>query len=161
VAGEKLLFADDAVRVGASNGVVFEVWIGGGKPQHFRDLCKLEIDYALTQQDKRMALLSVVRMESFTSLDGAVRKELEARTRATERYSRASVVILPANGFAASIVRGVLTGLQLVTRSKVPTAVFGSVEEGCTWLAPKLPGAPGRRTLPSDLVSACALIASG
>jgi hypothetical protein len=159
VAGPALLFADDVVRAGASHGVMFEIWTGSSSPQHFRELGKLQIEYAHTQPDKRFALVSVVRVTSFGRFEGQLREEVQARSDKAEPYTRATVVVLPTAGFAASVVRGILTGLQLVKPSKAPTATFGSLEDGCAWLAPKLPLEAGRRILASDLVAACGVIA--
>jgi hypothetical protein len=154
-----LFFEDEIVRAGSSNGVVFEVWRGSARGQHFRDLGKKHIDYALTQPDKKAALFSVVQMSSFPNFDGEARKELEARTQKTKPYVRASVVILPSNGFAASVVRGILMGLMRLTRDNVPTEVFSSSDEGCTWLAPRLPAVGGRAVVASELLDALKLVA--
>jgi hypothetical protein len=153
-----IFFEDEVVRAGATKGVVFEVWRGSAGPQHFRDLGRRHIEYALTQPDKKAALFSVVQMSSFPRFDGEARKELEARTQKTRPYVRASIVILPSNGFAASVVRGILTGLMRLSSNNVPTEVFGSASDGCTWLAPKLPPVGGRPVAAADLLEVVKLV---
>ena len=147
----RIYYDNEVVRAGAWNGVLFEIWQGAASPHHFRDLSRLHYDQVLTQPDRKVAMFSVVRMSNFGSFDGEARKELEARSKRLDGHTRASVVVLPAQGFAASVVRGILTGLMRASGSKVPMRVSPSAEDGFAWLAPQLPARAGRPIAPDDL----------
>lgn len=44
--------------------------------------------------------------------------------------------VLRGEGFAASALRGAITGIQIVIRSNFPEKVFGEPEPGLEWLVP-------------------------
>jgi hypothetical protein len=84
-------------------------------------------------------------------MDADARSELDARIKAVERHLRATVIVMPASGFGASIVRGIIAGVAQLTSRKVPMTVVSSPEEGFRWLAPLLPATGGDRISPIDL----------
>jgi len=150
-----IVHEDAVVRAATWGGVFFEVWRGAALPQHFRDVGKLMLAYATAQDDGRMALVSVVRMANVTGFDRAARQELEARSRVIDPRLRASAVVLPASGFAASVVRGVITGLAMISPSKVPTKIAATPAEAFDWLAPRLPPRGGRPVPAADIHRVC------
>jgi hypothetical protein len=150
----KIVHEDAVVRAATWGGVFFEVWRSNAQPEHFRVLGKLQLAYATAQPDGKMALVSIVRMTNIAGFDRAARQELEVRSRVLNPRLRASAVVLPASGFAASLVRGVLTGVMMVSRSKVPNKVGATTGEVFDWLAPHLPRAD-RPILAGDLSRVC------
>lgn len=56
-------------------------------------------------------------------------------------------------GFAAAVLRGMLTGLTLIARTPVPISLLGSVEAGAEWLLRRLPDDSERPTT-AELVAA-------
>ena len=83
-------------------------------------------------------MVSVVPVANILDFSSEARRELESRTKRLEPYMRASVAIVPSRGFAASIVRGILTGLVRLSRAKLPTLVTGSTAEGLAWLSAQI-----------------------
>jgi hypothetical protein len=59
-AAPTILHDDDKVRVGAWGDVIFEAWRGGATAQLFRDLCRIEIDYASSQLDRKTSVFSII-----------------------------------------------------------------------------------------------------
>jgi hypothetical protein len=157
---EPTIFRDDeVVRAGSWNGVLFEVWRGTATAEIIREFCQLEIDYAKKQPSRKFALFSVVRVPSYSDFGAPARKELETRMQKIDPFMAASVVLLPTQSFGASIVRGIITGLALLARSKVPSTVTASPDEGCAWLAPHLASAkPGEPIAAADVRRALGVV---
>jgi hypothetical protein len=150
-AAPTILHDDDKVRVGAWGDVIFEAWRAGATAQLFRDLLRIEIAYASSQPDRKASVFSIIPVEGITLMDADARRELDARIKAVEPHLRATVILMPASGFGASIVRGIIAGVAQLTSRKVPMKVVASPEEGIRWLAPLLPAPGGDRISPLDL----------
>lgn len=84
-------------------------------------------------------LLNVVRPGS-PMPDEAARHALIQVFRyiADQGASAQSAVVFEGSGAAASIIRSVVTGLSLVSKTMLPIKVFATVEDAATWLQPKL-----------------------
>lgn len=89
------------------------------------------------------------QMTSIILLRGAVNVDLsnEARragaslTSRFEKFNTGQAVVVEASGFMASLARSVITGINLIARSKAPQRVFQDAREGTEWLC-SLPGQP-------------------
>ena len=89
------------------------------------------------------------QMTSIVMLRGAVNVDLsnEARlaganlTNRFERFNTGQAVVVEASGFMASLARSVITGINLVARSKAPQRVFQDAKEATEWLC-SIPGQP-------------------
>jgi hypothetical protein len=150
---------DDAVlRAATWEGVFFEIWKGPATPAHFRDLASYQLAFAKTQRDGKIAHVTIVRLANVTGFEGEVRKAVEERSRLIEPKLRASAVVLLTPGFVASLVRGLITGVMLLTRFRVPTKVVGSQEEALQWIAPHLPPRDGRGVTVAELCEVCAAL---
>lgn len=69
-------------------------------------------------------------------------------------YLRASALVFEGQGFSASMVRAVATGLALLARTSFPHHVFADVTAGAAWLARHQPDAPALRFGASELAAA-------
>jgi hypothetical protein len=132
---------DPIVRITAWKGVLFNVWFGASTPEVMREISHLEVEFAKKQEDRKFALVSIVRMMNITDFGPEVRKALQVRMQRIDPYLAASVTVLPSNSIASSIVRGIITGLSLVVPSKMPTAVLPTTDDACSWLVQHLPRA--------------------
>jgi hypothetical protein len=150
-AAPTILHDDDKVRVAAWGDVLFEAWRGGATAQLFRDLRRIEIEYASSRPDRKASVFSIIPVAGISLLPADARSELDARIKAVEPYLRATVILMPARGFGASIVRGIIAGVAQLTSRKVPMNVVASPEEGIRWLVPLLPAPGGDRVSPVDL----------
>jgi hypothetical protein len=155
IVSDPIIFFDDGcVRAGSWCGALLEFWTAVPTPQLFRDLSKRELAYAATQPDRKMAMVSIVQMSKLASISSETRKELDIRTAQLDAHLRASLILVPAQGFLGSIVRGVMTGQMLLSRNKVPSLVSSAPREGVAWLAPHLPALNGRPIAADDLYRA-------
>src|SRR5262245_13398721 len=111
-----MLHADGVVHAGAWAGVVIEVWTATATPEHFRKLARLERAIALKQPDAKIALLASVRLSNLAVIDAETRRAIEDRSRLLNPHISAAVIVLPAQGFVASIVRVLLAGIFLAVK---------------------------------------------
>ncbi len=59
-------------------------------------------------------------------------------------HVRASALVFEGEGFSASMVRAVATGLALLARTSFPHHVFADVTAAADWLARRQPDTPTR-----------------
>ena len=111
--------------------------------------CRIRSSLAVGPQDRPAAYAAEFQLDGRTyrcPLYGFL-----PRTRVIDPKLRAAAVVLASTGFTASLVRGLITGIMLLNRSKVPTKVVGSPEEAVAWLAPQLPHHEGRPVTAAEL----------
>ena len=71
-----------------------------------------------------------------------LRESVDAYVRRySPRFSGAAVVF-EAPGFQATVVRSVVTAVNLASRASHPTKVFDDLRAGCSWLGRLTPGEP-------------------
>lgn len=77
----------------------------------------------------------------------------KATSESNDRLAEVGLVgiagVLSQKGFAGSLMRGVITGLTLLSRTKYPFKVFERTEDGATWLCQRL-AAHGARMSASE-----------
>lgn len=85
--------------------------------------------------------------------DNDTRKVLTEGTQGYGPNLQRISTVVEGQGFAASAVRAVLTGMTMVLRGAYPTRIVGSVAEVAPWLAEPLPGHD-----PAELVAVVAAL---
>jgi hypothetical protein len=134
---------EPALRAAMWEGICFEIWRGAASAQQIRDLGALQLAYARAQHDRKFAHVTVVLLSHLTGLDGELRGAVEQRSKALAPMLRASAIVVPASGFVASLVRGLITGMTVIQRARVPVKVGASHDELMAWLAPQLAPSDG------------------
>ena len=79
-------------------------------------------------------VLSIIRAGLSMSVNEGVREGGQANLREFQDATLASVMVVEAGGMRAAFFRSVVTGIHLVTRTKVEQRVFDSIDEGVRWL---------------------------
>jgi hypothetical protein len=87
--------------------------------------------------------------------DAEVRDASSRLMRELSPYLLAGATVIDGGGFWASAVRSFLTAVYFVAKQPCPTKAFGSVEEACEWLGPRV------SQIPSQLVGASQLVLQG
>jgi hypothetical protein len=126
-----IVLRDDRVCGATWGAVFFEIWYGHGTAGHFRALGSEQVRFARSLPGQKMALFTIVLMSSIPQLDREVRQAIEDRSNAMMPHTLAAVVVLPTQGFGASIVRSVIAATSLLRRSHYPSKVCPTVDEGC------------------------------
>lgn len=68
--------------------------------------------------------------------DARVRKALDAMVPMLAPYYGCVTAIFEGTGFKAAMIRGVLTGFQLISRLNYPHKIFATVDECAEWVCP-------------------------
>lgn len=135
----RLLGSDRHHRMGTWGPVFFVLWKGEVEP---RTADRIQVGlraFAQTLGGHRAALLTVVEQgapipssEARAALANVLRHGADAVL--------ASAVVMEGDGFRASMVRSVATGLALVARQPFPHRVFARTEDAAEWLDLRLGG---------------------
>jgi hypothetical protein len=65
-----------------------------------------------------------------------VREQLGEVLKRLDKDMRGVATVIRTPGLKGTMVRTFLTGLNMITRTRSPTKVFSSVDEGAAWLSP-------------------------
>lgn len=90
--------------------------------------------------------LTVIRFEMPLSVDPQVRQEAEEITKRFKDTTSAAAVTITSQGLRSSFVRALVTGFNILARTRVPRLVFHSVEDSIIWLAEKDPRLAGEES---------------
>jgi hypothetical protein len=94
------------------------------------------------QRPRGLGYLCVI-MDNIPPPDAATRGVFAAMMRDDKTY-RAGAIVAEGTGFHASIVRGVVTGLVLLARPRMPVDVIQGTRTGVAWLTRHLDYQDGR-----------------
>lgn len=150
-----IVLRDDRLCAATWGSVFFEIWYSLATPAHFRALSRHQVGFARSLPGQKLALFTVVLMTSFAALDRELRGEIDERSRAIAPHTLATVVVLPSQGFGASVVRSVLAASSLLRRSVFPSKVCPTVDDGCRWVVQHVPPMDDRPVTARDLHRAC------
>lgn len=117
----------------ASHGCfVVVVW---GREVEADDLERLsEVQRAAVAACEHCAVLSIIRAGLTMAVNDDVREASQRNLREFTDVTLGSAMVVEAGGMRASFFRSVITGIHLVTRSKVPQKVFDNIDEAVRWL---------------------------
>ncbi len=133
----KLLHMDQHQALAVWDHLVLVIWRG-------------EVDLAAVQRLERAGVEALKRHPRGVGLMGVVEStavppsaEMRKQSAASnDRLARLGMVgiagVLSQKGFAGSVMRGVITGLTLLSRAEHPFKVFENHSDGAVWLAKRL-----------------------
>lgn len=88
----------------------------------------------IVREHKQMSSIVVMRGEFNFSLSAEARKASAALVKEFEDTNKGQAILVEASGFRASLARSLLTGVNLVVRSKAQQKVFQEVKPCVEWL---------------------------
>jgi len=136
VAELRRLSVNDQHAIGYAPGVAMYVWRGQTSMEGARSTAAAMRATREVTPDERGVLLGLVEAGAPAPASD-VRKALADAMREADGFVRASALIFEGQGFQASIVRMVATGLALIARPSFPHHVFGELAEAIAWLQPR------------------------
>jgi hypothetical protein len=71
-----------------------------------------------------------------------LRESVDAYVRRYSARFTGAAIVFEAPGFQATVVRSVVTAINLASRASHPTKVFDDLRTGCSWLGRLTPGEP-------------------
>ncbi len=133
--------------IGHFRNVFLWVWRGPATAATCERLHRAVNDVARAHPEGSGGITLIVPGVTVPSDD--VRKRIVSlRREASAHGMRGGAILHEGDPLRRSLVRGVVTGLGLLTRDIYPQAVFGEADEAFTWLAEKIgPPAPARSEL--------------
>ena len=148
----RLLGADRHHRIGTWGPVFFVLWKGETEPSTADRIQESLRAFVPTLEGRRAALFTVVAKEApmpsseaRTALSNILRQGADAVL--------ASAVVMEGDGFRASMVRSVATGLALVARQPFPHRVFAATEDAAAWIDLRLGGSAPRASAAEILMA--------
>ncbi len=105
----------------------------------------------IVREHKQMTSIVVMRGEFNFSLSADARKATAALVKEFEDTNKGQAILIEASGFRASLARSLLTGVNLVARSKAQQKVFQEAKPCVDWLC-------GLDTQPNDIKAQAAPI---
>ncbi len=119
------------IRVHSSGSLIVVEYVSTGTVASLDELLAIELAHAKTHG--RISLLQVVT-GAMGKVDDATKKKAAEMTTALESVAVGSAVVIPGNTAGAMILRTVVSGINLLSRSRTPTKTMGSVAEALAWL---------------------------
>jgi hypothetical protein len=113
------------------------VWLKGPTMGAIEEVANFLLEY---EKEGKVIDLAVVIHPTDEYPDDAARSAL-AKSMRSSAISRIALVN-EGTGFRASIVRSIISGIALLTRSPVPQKVFSSIEDAQAWLTSCAESAP-------------------
>jgi hypothetical protein len=83
-----------------------------------------------------IVVLSIL-VDSAFQIGASERDEASQLARQFETATRAHAYVIEGSGFRTAAMRAVIAGIQLVTRTRHPSKVFGDIAAAAAWLAPQ------------------------
>lgn len=122
------------VAVGYWSSLATAVWMKTTHPHHAASLKAAILAAQASSPSRKVWLLQIVTPEAIVP-DAHSRRALAGMLYSVDGIVSHSAVIHIGSGFRASIVRSIVTGLNVLGRQQFPHCVFPSAEEGVAWLA--------------------------
>jgi hypothetical protein len=129
----RILTSDVHHRTGIWGPLFFVVWIGEVEVSTTELIQARLRAHASTLPTKRAALFTIVE-ETAPLPSSSGRTALSNILRNCTDDVFASAVVMEGDGFRASAVRSVATGLSIVARQPFPHRVFRKVQDGAQWI---------------------------
>jgi hypothetical protein len=153
--GPVIVLESDSVVVASWNDVCFEAWLTRGTDRDIRAATDAHVR-VLARTSGSIIPCSIVHEQAAGPIDSEVRAALVERGRQLDPRTKASALVILAGGFAGAVVRGIATGLSLLTRAKHPTKTFASIDAASRWLEPYFAPVGARAPTADDFVRAFA-----
>lgn len=99
---------------------------------------RLALRSMLAKRDRPVAVLVILNDAQLAAPDDAFRREVADTWSEFESQMVAHALVNPAAGFAGAAVRGVMTGINLLSRRKFAQRVFSATDDACAWLQSEL-----------------------
>jgi hypothetical protein len=86
----------------------------------------------------KIGFLTVLEAQCVTAASSDVRTEFAEMLQAYERYIGAAAVTFEGQGFRMTMVRSVITAINLASRTRFPNSVFGDVNAAASWMSQRM-----------------------
>jgi hypothetical protein len=84
--------------------------------------------------ETKIAFVTALEPECDLNTPAAVRKGLALLLKSHEARLACAAIVFAGDGFGMTIVRSIITAINIIARSRFPNAVFGRLESALQWL---------------------------
>ena len=152
-ADTRIFVSDEAHLAAIHRNIYLTAWWGETTVARLRRVG--EIGHELARQwPKGFVALALIHSKNAPSLPPDVRAEAQKLSREPAANMRAIAQVIYGSGFVAAAVRSIATGMVLLSRSRKPTKIFGTLERASTWLVPHVNALPE----PADKITDTSLV---
>lgn len=148
----EVVFADAHVQLMRWDDVFVTRWLAESGEVHVRRMIDEHRRFVDGRPDGTTMALTHVDMEQVKPPDEPTRKLIAAYDEGIHARLRASATIIGARGFGGVVVRGIMSGLALVSRRKTPQDVFVAPREALSFLLRHAARSPHATTPPLDAI---------
>jgi hypothetical protein len=131
----EIVFADGVCQLMRWDDCFVSRWTGQTGADQVRRMTDEHVRYLDAHGDRTTLTLSHVDMAEVKPIDSDVHAEIRRYDAAVVTRIRAGVTVVGVGGFSGVVVRGVIAGLNLVTRRSAFSAVVSTPREGIDFLA--------------------------
>lgn len=128
----KLVAQTEDMRLYRWRSMVLNFHWNAFRAQQFRDIGK--ICAQVVADHGQMSSIVVMRGDISLNLDAETRREGAALTKEFELTNTGQALVMEADGFKASLARSLITGVNLLARSKSRQRVFKEPKEAAEWV---------------------------
>ncbi len=89
-----------------------------------------------SKPDSKVVFLTALAPGCDVSTPPEVRKDIADLLKTYETQLACAAIVFEGNGFGMTIVRSVITAINLTSRTRFPNGVFSRVDSALTWIAP-------------------------
>jgi hypothetical protein len=146
----ELVYSNELLKIVVYGDLFCTYWLGKGTADDVRATFAHKAKLRETLGGKQVVSMIIVTAPAVTKPTGEVDAELKRVEKATVGWHKAEVLAIVATGLAASLLRGLTTGVLLV-RADHPRKVLSSVAEACAWAAAHVTGPSGARVTGDEL----------
>jgi hypothetical protein len=119
------------IRVFSSGPLLVVDYVTAGTVESLEDTFKHQ--QALIASHGKISTLQIVT-GAVGKIDDAVKKKAAEMTKAMENKVFGSAIVIPGTSLSAMMIRTVVTGINMVSKSSTPQKCYGTVAEALTWL---------------------------
>ncbi len=126
---------DDVLHVGSIGPLFFQRWFAPGQPAHVERMLEAHRAFVARFPHRETVALSHIQSHAFRPPDEGSRRPIREHTKLLGSDVRAVATVIEADGFVASMVRSVVSGLVLIADRRLAHSVFATVDEGLAYVA--------------------------
>jgi hypothetical protein len=146
----EVVWSDPKLQMMRWDDVFVVRWTSESGADHMQRMMDEHARFVDARPPNTTLVLTHVDMEHVKPPDEATRKLIGAYDDAMHARMRASATVISARGFSGVVVRGIMSGLALVNRRKVPQDVFAEPREAIAFLHKHAVRSPRDTTPPVD-----------
>ena len=130
-------------KISTLANVIVLIWTGAPSVDGVKTCTSAFTTLRREDPKSKVGLLSIIEQEAgHGTMDASVRNELSRMLKDNEKAIQAAAVVFEAQGFKATVVRSVVTAIQMASRVSFPSSVFQDRFAGAKWLVDHMPGSP-------------------